>query len=145
MASDGSTTLYSNSGLSTGVTLPAGGGSWSNVSDVHMKENFTPVDGEELLERLRAVPISSWNYKTQDSKIRHIGPMAQDFAAAFNVGEDNRHIASIDPDGVALAGVQALDSRTNNQQLKIEVLQKENAELKERLNRLEQLLLKDKQ
>jgi hypothetical protein len=109
-----------------------------------MKENFANVDGEELLERLRNVPITSWNYKTQDSKIRHIGPMAQDFAAAFNVGEDNRHIATIDPDGVALAGVQALDNRTNNQQLRIEQLQKENKELKERLERLEKLLTEGK-
>lgn len=140
MASDGSSTLTSNSGGSAGVSLPAGGGSWNSLSDVNMKENFAVVDGEELLDRLRMVPITSWNYKTQDSKIRHIGPMAQDFAAAFNVGEDNRHIATIDPDGVALAGVQALDSRTNSQQLRIEELQKENAALKVRLERIEKLL-----
>lgn len=141
---DGSTTIASNSDATAGVSLAAGGGSWASLSDVNMKENFATVDGEELLERLRMVPITSWNYKTQDSNIRHIGPMAQDFAAAFNVGEDNRHIATIDPDGVALAGVQALDNRTNNQQLRIEQLQKENKELKERLERLEKLLMKDK-
>jgi trimeric autotransporter adhesin len=141
---DGSTTIASNSASSAGVSLAAGGGSWASLSDVNMKENFANVDGEELLERLRNVPITSWNYKTQDSKIRHIGPMAQDFAAAFNVGEDNRHIATIDPDGVALAGVQALDNRTNNQQLRIEQLQKENKELKERLERLEKLLTEGK-
>lgn len=141
---DGSTTLTSNSAATAGVSLSAGGGSWASLSDVNMKENFASVNGEELLERLRMVPITSWNYKTQDSTIRHIGPMAQDFAAAFNVGEDNRHIATIDPDGVALAGVQALDNRTNSQQLRIEQLQKENKELKERLEKIEKLLLKGK-
>lgn len=133
--------FYTNTALTTGVSLPAGGGSWVSLSDVHMKENFAAVDGEELLTRLRGVPITSWNYKTQDSKIRHIGPMAQDFAAAFHVGEDDKHIATIDPDGVALAGVQALDTRTNSQQLRIEELQKENAALKERLERIEKLLI----
>jgi hypothetical protein len=144
MNSDGSASLSSNSSGSAGVSLSAGGGAWSSLSDVNMKENFAAVDGEELLMRLRAVPITSWNYKTQDDKIRHIGPMAQDFAAAFNVGEDNRHIATIDPDGVALAGVQALDNRTNSQQLRIEELQKENKELKERLEKIEKLLLEGK-
>jgi hypothetical protein len=141
MNSDGSATLTSNSSGSAGVSLALGGGSWASLSDVNMKENFSPVDGEELLARLHTVPITSWNYKTQDSKIRHMGPMAQDFAAAFNLGEDNRHIATIDPDGVALAGVQALDNRTNSQQLRIEELQKENKELKARLEKIEQLLL----
>jgi hypothetical protein len=142
--SDGSTTIASNNSGTAGVSLSAGGGSWTSLSDVNMKENFATVDGEELLERLRLVPITSWNYKTQDSKVRHIGPMAQDFAAAFNVGEDDRHIATIDPDGVALAGVQALDNRTNTQQQRIDKLQKENKELKERLDRLEKLLLEQK-
>jgi trimeric autotransporter adhesin len=141
MGSDGSASLTSNSDESSGVSLAAGGGSWASLSDVNMKENFAAIDGEELLTRLRNVPITSWNYKTQDNKIRHIGPMAQDFAAAFNVGEDNRHIATIDPDGVALAGVQALDNRTNSQQLRIEELQKENKELKERLEKIEKMLL----
>jgi hypothetical protein len=141
MNSDGSASLTSNSAGSAGVSLPTGGGSWASLSDVNMKENFATIDGEDLLQRLRTVPITSWNYKTQDSRIRHIGPMAQDFAAAFNLGEDNRHIATIDPDGVALAGVQALDNRTNSQQLRIEELQKENKELKDRLEKIEKLLL----
>lgn len=140
MNSDGSTTLTSNSGGSAGVNLPAGGGSWQSLSDMHMKENFASVDGEDLLRRLRKVPISTWNYKTQNAKIRHMGPMAQDFAAAFNIGEDNRHIATIDPDGVALAGVQALDTRTLHQQQRIDALEKENTELKQRLSRIEKML-----
>jgi hypothetical protein len=34
------------------------------------------------------MPIEIWNYKTQNQSLRHIVPMAQDFAAAFRVGED---------------------------------------------------------
>lgn len=139
MKSDGSTTLTSNSGGTAGVSLAAGSGSWTSLSDMNMKENFVAVDGEDLLRRLRKVPISTWNYKTQDAKIRHMGPMAQDFAAAFNIGEDNRHIATIDPDGVALAGVQALETRTDKQQRRLVALEKENKALKQRLQRLERL------
>ena len=106
-----------------------------------MKENFADIDGEEILRRLRAVPILEWNYKTQSARIRHIGPMAQDFMAAFHVGDDDRHISTIDPDGIALAGVKALDTRTLTQQQEIDALRQENAELRERLERLEKVLL----
>ena len=140
MKSDGSTELTSNSGGSAGVVLPAGGGAWNNLSDKNTKENFALVDGEDLLRRLRKVPISTWNYKTQGAKVRHMGPMAQDFAAAFNIGEDNRHISTIDPDGVALAGIQALDTRTLDQQQRIDALEKENKELEQRLSRIEKML-----
>jgi hypothetical protein len=141
MASDGSTTLYSNSSQTSGVILFAGGGSWNSVSDRNMKENFADIDGEEILRRLRNVPILSWNYKAQNARIRHIGPMAQDFMAAFHVGEDDKHISTIDPDGIALAGVKALDERTLTQQQQIDALRQENAELRERLLRIEKLLL----
>ncbi|MBK8740834.1 MAG: tail fiber domain-containing protein [Betaproteobacteria bacterium] len=72
------------------------------------KANLAPVDARAVMEKLARIPISTWNYKTQDAAIRHIGPMAQDFAAAFGVGEDERHITTIDADGVALAALQGL-------------------------------------
>ena len=135
--------LYTSQNLSSGVEVAAGGGSWSSISDRNVKENFTALDGEEILRRLRKVPVSSWNYKTQPSEIRHIGPMAQDFFAAFKVGESDRLINSLDIDGVNLAGVRALDVRTAKQQDQIRKLEKSNAELKkqneELLKRLEKL------
>ncbi|HXV17529.1 MAG TPA: tail fiber domain-containing protein [Gemmatimonadaceae bacterium] len=135
--------MYTSQNLSTGVEVAAGGGSWSSLSDRNAKENFTALDGEEILKRLRKVPVSSWNYKTQPSEIRHIGPMAQDFFAAFKVGESERLINSLDIDGVNLAGVRALDTRTAKQQAQIEKLERSNAELKkqneELLKRLEKL------
>ena len=70
--------------------------------------NFRQVSGEQILDRLGEMKIHSWNYRTQDEHIRHIGPTAQDFHAAFGVVEDNRHISSVDADGVALTAIQAL-------------------------------------
>ncbi len=54
------------------------------------------------------LPISKWSYKVEDGSVRHIGPMAQDFAAAFGLGSDDRSIGTVDADGVALAAMQAL-------------------------------------
>ncbi len=69
------------------MSLSGGSGSWSSLSDRDLKENFQTVDSRRLLETLSQVPVSTWNYKAQAIDIRHIGPMAQDFSAAFGVGE----------------------------------------------------------
>ena len=90
------------------------------------------------------VPVSTWNYITQDPSIRHMGPTAQDFAAAFGLGESDVMINSVDIDGVNMAGVKALDARTLIQQQRIETLENENAELRARLDRLEKLLTEQK-
>jgi hypothetical protein len=139
--------MYPSQNLSSGVEVAAGGGSWSSISDRNMKENFTRLDGEDVLRRIRSVPVTTWNYKTQDRAIRHIGPMAQDLFAAFGVGESNRLINTIDIDGVNLAGVRALDDRTMQQEERVKALEKSNMELKKqnedllaRLERLEALV-----
>jgi hypothetical protein len=92
-----------------GVEVVAGGGSWSSLSDRNLKANFVPVDGQAVLAKVAVLPLSTWNYMAQDTAIRHIGPMAQDFYAAFGVGEDDTHITTIDADGVALAAIQGLN------------------------------------
>jgi len=100
--------IYSNADRTAGVYLSGGGSTWNTVSDRAMKDNIRPVDVKEVLSRLVHVPISKWSYKTQDSSIEHMGPMSQDFYAAFGLGEDDKHISTIDPDGVALAAIQGL-------------------------------------
>jgi hypothetical protein len=66
-----------------------------------------PIDEVELLNRVSSLPITEWSYISEFG-VRHIGPMAQDFYAAFHVGEDNRHRTMIDEDGVTLGAVKAL-------------------------------------
>jgi hypothetical protein len=66
------------------------------------------VDKQALLRRLIRVPIERWSYKAQGLSIVHMGPTAQDFSRAFGLGEDNRHITTVDADGVALAAIQGL-------------------------------------
>jgi hypothetical protein len=121
--------FYTNAAMNTGVYVAAGGGSWASVSDRDLKENYKPVDGAEILNKLAAMPIQTWNYKSQDKTIRHIGPVAQDFAA-FGVGEDDKHITTIDADGIALAAIKELNK-------KIDKLEAENRELRQRIERME--------
>lgn len=143
MASDGSTTLASNSGGSSGVTLPAGGGSWNSLSDRNAKSNFAAVNPREILRGVLGLPISTWNYKTQPDAVRHIGPMAQDFYATFKVGEGDKTIATIDPDGVALAAIQGLNEELKDRDVKIEGLQQQIRQQQEQLDGLKRLLCLD--
>ena len=126
----GGVQFHTNSSLTTGVRLTAGSGSWSMVSDREAKENFVPVDRRLVLEQLSHIPITTWNYKAQRDEIRHIGPVAQDFSAAFEVGEDERYISTVDVDGVALAAIQGLYELLQEKQAQI-------AQLTDRLAALE--------
>jgi trimeric autotransporter adhesin len=107
--------LYTNSTRTAGVTLSAGGSTWNAVSDRNRKENFGEVDGEDVLRRLRAVPVTSWNYIAEGREVRHVGPMSQDWHAAFALNDDPLTINQGDFDGVNLAAIQALERRTAEQ------------------------------
>lgn len=126
----GGVKMFTNQGLTAGVELAAGGSGWSAVSDRNRKENFLVLDGEEILGRLRAVPVTSWNYRSQDHSIRHLGPMAQDFHAAFGLGESNLLINSVDIDGVNMAAVKAVADRTDVLREQVRVLSEENAQMR---------------
>ncbi len=117
-------------GQISGVEVAAGGGAWSSISDRNRKENFLALETGSVLTRLRSVPVTTWNYKTQDRSIRHIGPMAQDLHVAFGVGESNLLINSVDIDGINMAGVKELDARTVGQDSRISALEAENKELR---------------
>jgi hypothetical protein len=136
----GGVKVFTNQGLTSGVELEAGGSGWSAVSDRNRKENFAQLEGEDVLARLRRVPVSSWNYITQDRSIRHMGPMAQDFYAAFGLGENELMINSVDIDGVNMAAIQALTARTDALQAENASLREENADLRARVERIEAIL-----
>jgi hypothetical protein len=106
--------LYSNEAASAGVELAPGAGTWSSLSDRNAKTDIVPLDDSAILAKVAALPVDAWRYKTQ-SGVRHVGPMAQDFYAAFGVGEDDRHITSIDEDGVALAAVKAVNAKLDRE------------------------------
>lgn len=131
--------FYSNSIGTTGVLLTAGGNSWSAVSDARVKENFEPVNGEDVLHKISTIPLTTWNYKGQDVKTyRHYGPMAQDFYNAF--GKDSYGTIGCDTlinqqdfIGVNFIAVKALEERTQQQQKIIESQQQQLNELKKQI------------
>jgi len=104
----GGARFFTNATFTAGVLLAPGSSTWTMVSDRAAKENVEPVDARGVLDRVAELPIATWNYKEQDDSIRHMGPMAQDFHAAFGLGLGERTIDTIDPNGVALAAIQGL-------------------------------------
>lgn len=136
--------FYTNSTLTTGVTLPAGGGSWSTLSDRNSKENIVYADPLSYLSLLDSIDVYSWNYKSQDSNMIHIGPMAQDFYEVFKFGTDSTTINSGDFDGLNLVLLKALYIRTEElrvQNLQITELNNELLLLQQKRKEMEFLLL----
>ncbi len=100
--------LNNDGSPSSGVVLEPGSGSWSSLSDRASKRRIEAVDPLEILDLLVELPISTWSYASQDPKVRHMGPVAQDFFDAFELGEDERRISMVDADGVAFAAIQGM-------------------------------------
>jgi hypothetical protein len=135
MRADGGYRLFSNGSATVGVFLAPGGSSWAVISDRNAKKDFAAVDTRTILEKLATLPITQWHYRWEEEDAPpHIGPMAQDFKAAFYPGRDDKSITTQEIDGVALAAIQGLNQ-------KLEETRAENATLKQRLEKLEKLLL----
>jgi trimeric autotransporter adhesin len=128
--------VFYTSATNTGVMLPPGSGSWSTLSDRNAKDNFAAVDSETMLAKVASLPMTTWSYKTEPG-VRHIGPMAQDFYAAFKVGEDDKHIADVDEGGVALAAVQGLNRKVDSED---SALRAQNARLQREVEHLRQIV-----
>lgn len=122
-------------------------GTLTQNSDVNAKRDIVPVNPDVLLDRIGALPISEWSYASDGSGVRHLGPMAQDFHAAFGLGLNATSIAPGDMAGVSLAAVQALnaDLQARARQVQaleasVEAYRAENEALERRLEALEVLL-----
>ena len=116
-----------------------------NSSDRNLKEDFTAFRPEDVLAKVLALPITQWKYKAESSGIRHLGPVAQNFHAAFDLnGGDDTHINTVDEGGVVLAAIQGLNQKleaaAKEKDAKIDALEKQNDSLAARLNDLEAAL-----
>jgi hypothetical protein len=114
-------------------------GAFGSLSDRNAKEHFEPVNPHEVLEKVAALPVSTWNYKT-DPASRHLGPMAQDFYSAFGLGADDKHITTVDVSGVALAAIQGLNQKIEDQDQEIQILKQQNNSLEQRLSQMKDML-----
>jgi hypothetical protein len=97
------------------------------TSDRDAKFGFSRLEPADVLRRVLGLDIQSWSYKTEGSRVRHIGPTAQAFKASFGLGSSDKQIAIVDAQGVALAAIQGLNQK----------LEARNRALEARLNALE--------
>lgn len=146
--SDASNTwAFTNSGVDFRVSLQGSGavefrvdnngdafldGTLTQGSDVNAKQNIEAIDAGDVLRKVVEMPVTRWQYKDAPG-VEHIGPMAQDFHAAFGLGATDKGIAAIDSDGVALAAIQALNAEN-------EALRAQNLSLEQRLHELEAMV-----
>ena len=128
----GGYTLWTNAAATVGAQLAAGSGTWASASDRNLKTDVAHIDDAAVLAKVAMLPIERWSYKSERG-VRHVGPMAQDFYAAFKVGEDDKHITSIDEDGVALAAIKALHRDNATLHARVGALDAQNASLRAQL------------
>ena len=101
------------------------------ISDRNLKSGITPIDERAVLEQVATLPLSTWRYTADPAAVRHLGPMAQDFRATFGLGDTDRAYNSIDAHGVSLASIKALYRMVQDQQVRLEKLEAENALLRQ--------------
>ena len=114
-------------------------GTLNPPSDRNVKTNFSSINPLEVLEKVSAMPVTRWEYKDSEGT-QHLGPVAQDFHAAFGLGMDDKHIATVDADGVAFAAIQGLNQKLESQvkakDAQIESLEQRLASLEQMVKRL---------
>jgi hypothetical protein len=145
---DGGGTHWAGIGIISGQTIGtwtgaylSDSGVWQNASDRNRKTGFAPVNPQEVLAKVAALPVQSWRYTNETDVVRHLGPVAQDFKAAFGLGTDDKSIGTVDEEGVALAAIQGLNQKLETESkvkdAEIQTLKQQNDSLAERLNKLE--------
>lgn len=113
-------------------------GSVAHSSDRNLKENFRTVNSVDVLEKVAALPLTTWKFKAESDDIRHIGPMSQDFHEAFGYnGHDDRHIAATDADGVSMVAIQGLYQKLMAQQIETQGANARLSAIEARLQALE--------
>jgi len=148
----GNTTIQVTSGdvvkLGSGllVTIDTSGNvtatSHQNTSDVNLKEDFEVIDPREVLNKVVEMPVSKWQFKSEvdPEGRRHLGPMAQDFYAAFGLGTSDKTISTTDISGVAMAAIQGLNQKIEDKNAELSSMQEKNEKLEDRLAKLEALV-----
>jgi trimeric autotransporter adhesin len=132
----------SNATLTNGCNIAAGGASITCASSRTLKSFFTPVDGEDVLTKIRALNIERWRYNDEAGQPWHLGPTSEEFMAAFGLGNDTLAIGHLDEMGVTLKAVQALELRTQTLQQQVRDRDERIEMLESRLKRLEELAAK---
>lgn len=138
VASNGALTVGSDTTNGNGAYLTFGG-VWTSTSSRAFKESFSSVNVEAVLSKLIAMPVQTWFYKQSHAEGLHMGPVAEDFAASFGLGSDDKHVGSVDESGVAFAAIQGLNQKVESENAQ---LKQENAQLRGKFDDLATRLAK---
>ena len=107
---------------------------FTSTSDRAAKTEFSAVNAKNVLAKVAALPVTTWAYIAEKSSgVRHIGPMAQDFMKAFNVGYDDKSISTVDASGVALTAIKGLSEIVQEKDAQIKRLERELNAIKKKL------------
>jgi Chaperone of endosialidase len=115
---------YFYGGTSAGkscVYVPDSNNGWQCTSDRNAKTNIAKLDGKSMLAKVAAMPVSSWSFIGGEA-FKQVGPMAQDFFAAFRLGNDDKSISPMNMSGVALAAIQGLNQLVKEKDTEIVAL-----------------------
>jgi hypothetical protein len=135
------TGINPSTGATTSVCYTQNLSGWTCTSDRNVKRNLRPVDSASVLEKVVAMPVYHWQPKDGPNRdVEHLGPMAQDFMAAFRLGDNDKAIGFQDEEGVALAAIQGLHQLVQAKDEKIEAQQREITALKARMANVELML-----
>ncbi|MEU5215018.1 tail fiber domain-containing protein [Streptomyces sp. NPDC020807] len=80
------------------------------------------VNGFAVLDAVAALPVGTWRYLWEPEGVRHLGPMAQDWHAAFGFNPDDTRIPVVDGLGVSLVCIQALQRHVEDLRAEVAVL-----------------------
>jgi hypothetical protein len=145
--------FITGSALNPKVTyIPGDSAGWTTTSSRAVKTNIDPVDPQDALAGVDSMEVATWEYESEDgdgADTTHIGPMAEDFHDAFDVGSSDEHINSINADGVALAAIQGLSAELDERDGRIDDLETtvedQRAELAERDGRIDDIEAENEQ
>jgi hypothetical protein len=87
-----------------------------------------PVNGFEVLAKLATLPVATWRYQWEPAGLRHLGPMAQDWHAAFGLGKGQTTIPMVDAHGVLVVAIQALQRQLSELRTEVDQLREQLAE-----------------
>jgi flagellin-like hook-associated protein FlgL len=120
--------FITGSASSPNVTyIPGDSAGWTTTSSRAVKTNIDPVDPQDALAGVDSMEVATWEYESEGegAGTTHIGPMAEEFHDAFDVGSSDEHINSINADGVALAAIQGLSAELDERDEHIADLESE--------------------
>ena len=132
---EGGARFYTADGTNTFVSLLPGATDLAAISDSNAKTKVTAIKPREILDKLSRLPVTEWQYKHNPDR-RYIGPMAQDFRAAFGLGYDDKSISTLDSDGVMYAAIQGLVEELKDRDAEIGELKAKMDAMEQRLNSL---------